>query len=155
MNSTWSVRPLRSSELGNSAARLFVQELSMKCRWNIGLGITLFAMLLLVPLRGAAQSAAGPSEIVSRGAVVGGTKLHYLTAGQGPSVVLLLHGYAETSRMWKPLIPLLAKKYRVIAPDLPGIGDSDIPANGLDMKDAAIRIHALAKSLGVEKARVV
>ena len=127
----------------------------MKCRWNIGLGITLFAMLLLVPLRGAAQSAAGPSEIVSRGAVVEGTKLHYLTAGQGPSVVLLLHGYAETSRMWKPLIPLLAKKYRVIAPDLPGIGDSDIPANGLDMKNAAIRIHALAKSLGVEKARVV
>ena len=127
----------------------------MKCRLNIGLGITLFAMLLLVPLRGAAQSATGPGEIVSRSSVVEGTKLHYLTAGQGTSVVLLLHGYAETSRMWKPLIPLLAKKYKVIAPDLPGIGDSDIPANGLDMKSAAIRIHALVKSLGVEKARVV
>jgi len=43
----------------------------------------------------------------------------------------------------------------VIAPDLPGIGDSEIPANGLDMKTAAIRIHALARSLGVQKARVV
>jgi len=43
----------------------------------------------------------------------------------------------------------------VIAPDLPGIGDSEIPKDGLDMKTAAIRIHALAKSLGVEKARVV
>jgi pimeloyl-ACP methyl ester carboxylesterase len=43
----------------------------------------------------------------------------------------------------------------VIAPDLPGIGDSEIPAGGLDMKTAAIRIHALARSLGVEKARVV
>jgi len=43
----------------------------------------------------------------------------------------------------------------VIAPDLPGIGDSDIPADGLDMKNAAIRIHDLAKSLGVIKARVV
>jgi pimeloyl-ACP methyl ester carboxylesterase len=126
----------------------------MKCRSNIDLAITLCLILLVIPLRGAAQSA-GPGEIVSRSAVVEGTKLHYLTAGQGPSVVLLLHGYAETSRMWKPLIPLLAKKYKVIAPDLPGIGDSDIPANGLDMKNAAIRIHALAKSLGIEKARVV
>jgi pimeloyl-ACP methyl ester carboxylesterase len=81
-------------------------------------------------------------------------KLHYLTSGHG-SVVILLHGYAETSRMWKPLIPRLAEKFTVIAPDLPGIGDSAIPANGLDMKSAAITIHALARSLGVEKARVV
>jgi pimeloyl-ACP methyl ester carboxylesterase len=69
--------------------------------------------------------------------------------------VVLLHGYAETSRMWRPIIPVLAKRFRVIAPDLPGIGDSDIPADGLDMKSAAIRIHALVRSLGVEKARVV
>ena len=52
-------------------------------------------------------------------------------------------------------MPLLAEKFTVIAPDLPGIGDSDVPSDGLDMKNAAIRIHALAKSLGVEKARVV
>ncbi len=43
----------------------------------------------------------------------------------------------------------------MIAPDLPGIGDSEIPTTGLDMKTAAIRIHGLAKSLGVERARVV
>src|SRR5438132_3677133 len=57
--------------------------------------------------------------------------------------------------MWRPIIPLLAEKFTVIAPDLPGIGDSAIPANGLDMKTSATRIHALARSLGVEKARVV
>jgi pimeloyl-ACP methyl ester carboxylesterase len=57
--------------------------------------------------------------------------------------------------MWRPIIPLLAEKFTVIAPDLPGIGDSEIPKDGLDMKTAAIRIHALVKSLGVEKARVV
>jgi len=58
--------------------------------------------------------------------------------------------------MWKPLIPLLAKTFAVIAPDLPGIGDSDIPENGgLDMKNAAIHVHGLAKSFHVEKARVV
>jgi len=92
--------------------------------------------------------------IVSRSAEVDGLKLHYLTAGHGPAVILL-HGYTQTSRMWRPLIPLLAEKFTVIAPDLPGIGDSGIPKDGLDMKTSAIRIHALAKSLGVQKARVV
>jgi pimeloyl-ACP methyl ester carboxylesterase len=57
--------------------------------------------------------------------------------------------------MWRPIIPVLATRFMVIAPDLPGIGDSDIPADGLDMKSAAIRIHDLVKSLGVQKAEVV
>ena len=92
--------------------------------------------------------------INSRTADVEGVKLHYLTAGHGPAVILL-HGYTQTSRMWKRLIPLLAEQFTVIAPDLPGIGDSEIPADGLDMKTAAIRIHTLAKSLGIGKARVV
>ena len=93
-------------------------------------------------------------NIASRIAEVDGVQLHYLTAGHGPAVILL-HGYAEISRMWRPIIPLLAEKFTVIAPDLPGIGDSAIPANGIDMKSSASRIHALARSLGVEKARVV
>jgi pimeloyl-ACP methyl ester carboxylesterase len=92
--------------------------------------------------------------IAERTAQVEGTTLHYLTTGQGPTVILL-HGYTQTSRMWRPLLPLLAPNFTVIAPDLPGIGDSAIPSNGLDMKTAAIRIHALAKSLGVAKASVV
>jgi pimeloyl-ACP methyl ester carboxylesterase len=57
--------------------------------------------------------------------------------------------------MWRPLIPRLAEKFTVIAPDLPGIGDSAIPPDGLDMKTAATRIHALVTSLGIERARVV
>src|SRR5580692_10307829 len=90
----------------------------------------------------------------SRVAKIEGKKLHYLTAGRG-SPVILLHGYTQTSRMWRPLIDQLKHKFTVIAPDLPGIGDSDIPKDGRDMKTAAIRIHALAKSIGVTKARVV
>ncbi|MGA8213449.1 MAG: alpha/beta hydrolase [Candidatus Sulfotelmatobacter sp.] len=101
-----------------------------------------------------AKASAQTEAIASRMAQVDGVNLHYLTAGRGPAV-LLLHGYTQTSRMWRPIIPLLAAKFTVIAPDLPGIGDSDIPADGLDMKNAAVRIHALVKSLGVEKARVV
>jgi pimeloyl-ACP methyl ester carboxylesterase len=97
---------------------------------------------------------AADGAIASRDAVVEGVKIHYLTAGHGPAVILL-HGYTQTSRMWKPIIPQLVERFTVIAPDLPGIGDSEIPKDGLDMKTAAIRIHALAKSLGVEKAEVV
>jgi pimeloyl-ACP methyl ester carboxylesterase len=121
-----------------------------KCR----MALALFAWLFVSSLAMLAQSQSDTNVIVSRTAEVDGVKLHYLTAGHGPAVILL-HGYTQTSRMWRPLIPQLAAKFRVIAPDLPGIGDSDIPKDGLDMKAAAIRIHALAKSLGVDKARVV
>jgi pimeloyl-ACP methyl ester carboxylesterase len=94
------------------------------------------------------------TSIEVRTGVADGVKLQYLTAGAGPAVVLL-HGYAETSRMWRPLIPTLAPRFRVLAPDLPGIGDSEIPTDGLDMARSAVRIHALVKSLGIEKAVVV
>ncbi len=114
---------------------------------------SLFTLLLMVS--GAlAQTPSKPSTITPRDAEVEGVKIHYLTAGKGPAVILL-HGYTQTSRMWRPIIPLLAEKFTVIAPDLPGIGESGIPKDGLDMKTAATRIHALAKSLGVEKAEVV
>jgi pimeloyl-ACP methyl ester carboxylesterase len=103
---------------------------------------------------GVTYASAADKDFVSRTAEVDGVKLHYTTGGHGPALVLL-HGYAETSRMWTPILPVLGEKFTVIAPDLPGIGDSAIPADGLDMKSAAIRIHALARSLGVEKARVV
>src|SRR5438067_3308454 len=100
------------------------------------------------------QAKSGPEAIASRFGEVNGMKIHYLTAGHGPAVILL-HGYTQTSRMWRPLIPKLTNKFTVVAPDLPGIGDSDIPEDSLDMKTAAIRIHALVKSLGISKARVV
>jgi pimeloyl-ACP methyl ester carboxylesterase len=102
----------------------------------------------------ATKAHAAVEGIASKTATVDGLTLHYLTAGRGPTVILL-HGYTQTSRMWRPIIPLLAEKFTVIAPDLPGIGDSDIPNDGLDTKTAAIRVHALARSLHVEKARVV
>jgi len=50
--------------------------------------------------------------------VVDGLELHYLTAGHGPSVILL-HGYARTSRMWRPIMPILAERFTVIAPTYP------------------------------------
>jgi pimeloyl-ACP methyl ester carboxylesterase len=116
--------------------------------------LTAFAVTILFAGAFSAKAPAQSHAIDSRMSQVDGVKLHYLTAGHGPAVILL-HGYTQTSRMWRPIIPLLAAKFTVIAPDLPGIGDSEIPADGLDMKTAASRIHALVKSIGVEKARVV
>jgi pimeloyl-ACP methyl ester carboxylesterase len=101
-----------------------------------------------------ANAAASDEPISSHDVAVDGAKLHYMTAGHGPALILL-HGYAETSLMWRPIIPSLAERFTVIAPDLPGIGDSEIPADGLDMKNAAVRIHDLARALGVQKAEVV
>src|SRR5438128_3839737 len=127
----------------------------MKRALNLLLGLAVFGPLLLFTASSSkVYGAAADETIVSLTAEINGVKLHYITAGHGAPLILL-HGYAETSLMWKPIIPVLAERFTVIAPDLPGIGDSDIPAHGLDMKSAAISIHDLAKSLGVQKAEVV
>ena len=114
----------------------------------------LLGLLVAASVAALSQTKSGSSAIESRFGEIDGIKIHYLTAGHGPAVILL-HGYTQTSRMWKPLIPKLTDKFTVVAPDLPGIGDSDIPKDGLDMKTAAIRIHALAKSLGLSKLRAL
>lgn len=128
----------------------------MRCALNflfVGLGV-FGPLFLFSSLSSKAFGETSDKTIASRSVQIDGVKVHYLTAGHGTPLILL-HGYAETSRMWRPIIPLLADRFTVVAPDLPGIGDSDIPADGLDMKGAAIRIHDLAKSLGVQKAEVV
>ena len=95
----------------------------------------------------------GPGFKTQSVPVDGGT-VSVTVGGSGPPVVLL-HGYAESSRMWKPLAKVLAPRFTVIAPDLPGIGDSSIPKTGIDMKTSAERIHAAVRSLGYSKVRVV
>src|SRR6266704_2035597 len=95
-------------------------------------------------------SAAG---VKSRFANTNGVKLHYLMAGDGEPVILL-HGYAQNSHMWRPLIAELARTRTVIAPDLRGFGQSSRPADGYDKKSMAQDIHALAASLGFKRVRI-
>jgi pimeloyl-ACP methyl ester carboxylesterase len=116
--------------------------------------MTFWGLLCFSLFNGDSSAQLPEPAIASRTVETEGVKLHYLISGQGPPV-LLLHGYAETSLMWKPLLPMLARRATVIAPDLPGIGESSIPSDGLDMKTAAVRIHALVRSLSTEKAEVV
>jgi pimeloyl-ACP methyl ester carboxylesterase len=94
--------------------------------------------------------------IESRFADVNGVRLHYLTAGAGAGdPVILLHGYAQNSHMWRPLIAELARTHTVIAPDLRGFGQSSRPDGGYDKKTMAQDIHALAHSLGFTSAGIV
>jgi len=90
----------------------------------------------------------------SRFADVHGVRLHYLIVGEGDPVVLL-HGYAQTSHMWRPLMTELARTHTVIAPDLRGIGQSSIPADGYTKAVMAQDIHALVHSLGSPRIRLV
>src|SRR5881392_3506448 len=85
---------------------------------------------------------------------VNGVRLHYLITGKGDPVILL-HGYAENSHMWRPLMAQLAKSHTVIAPDLRGFGQSSKPMTGYDKKTVAQDIHALALSLGYHREIVV
>ena len=100
------------------------------------------------------EPTAAPASIVSQSATVDGAAMHYLAAGSGEPLILI-HGFAETSEAWRPAIPALARRFRILAPDLPGMGQSAIPAHGLDMTTAAVRVRALVRSLGVSRARVV
>jgi pimeloyl-ACP methyl ester carboxylesterase len=130
----------------------------MKYAANLFLRLVVLSFLSLTvfsTFSAMACAQATDKTIVSKIADVDGLKMHYLTIGHGSTNLILLHGYAENSHMWRPIMPMLAEKFTVIAPDLPGIGESGIPAAGLDMKSAAISIHALAKSLGIQKAEVV
>ncbi len=93
-------------------------------------------------------------EPESRFAGVNGVQLHYLVAGHGDPVVLL-HGYTQTSYMWRPLIPELAATHTVIAPDLRGIGQSSIPDGDFTKATMARDVHALVRNLGHERVRIV
>ena len=62
-------------------------------------------------------------------AIVDGSKIFYREAGPktAPTILLLLHGFPTSSHMFRNLIPALAERYHVVAPDLPGFGFSDAP----------------------------
>jgi len=102
----------------------------------------------------ASNAVCGQVRIQDRFANVAGLRLHYLVAGKGDPV-LLLHGYAENSHMWRPLMAQLANSHTVIAPDLRGFGKSSKPTTGYDKKTMAQDIHALVQSLGYPRETVV
>lgn len=101
-----------------------------------------------------AVAGAIPAGFTEHDAAVNGTRIHYYIGGKG-SPVVLLHGYAQTSHMWTPIMPLLAKNHTVIVPDLRGAGGSSKPDSGYDKKNMAVDIHELVTSLKLDHVTIV
>ncbi len=87
-------------------------------------------------------------------AELGDVILHYVMAGNGPPVVLL-HGWPQTWYEWRDVIPVLAERYTVVAPDLRGLGDSSRPLAGYDKRTVSNDIWQLTQKLGYQSFHLV
>jgi pimeloyl-ACP methyl ester carboxylesterase len=85
---------------------------------------------------------------------LGDARIHYVIGGEGPPI-LLVHGWPETWYEWRKMMPALAKRFTVIAPDLRGMGDSSLERTGYDKKTLATDLHHLMVKLGYPKATLV
>jgi pimeloyl-ACP methyl ester carboxylesterase len=97
-----------------------------------------------------------PAGFRSESAEVNGIRLHYVIGGQGDAVVLV-HGWPQTWYEWHRLMPQLADRYTVIAPDLRGAGESDKPftSTGYPKVLLAEDLHQLVRTLGFERVFLV
>ena len=84
-----------------------------------------------------------------RYATVDGVRLHYVIGGNPDGQTLVLFaGFPESWYAWRKIMPRLGERYRLIAPDLPGQGDSDRPLAGYDTHALATAAHGLLQQLG-------
>ena len=90
------------------------------------------------------------SKFVHHTVTLDAVRLNYVTCGSGDPVVLL-HGWPQTWYEWRRIMPALAARFTVIAPDMRGLGDSSKPATGYDKRTVASDIHQLVRKLGFEK----
>jgi magnesium chelatase accessory protein len=91
-----------------------------------------------------------PNREASRFVDVKGLRVHVQVAGSGP-VLLLLHGTGASTHSWRGLLPLLARRFTVVAPDLPGHGFTGDPGmSGLSITGMAATIRGLLTTLGLE-----
>lgn len=87
----------------------------------------------------------------------GGVRLHYVEAGQGDKLVLLLHGFPECWYSWRYQLPVLGAHFRVVAPDLRGYNLSDKPPRVADYTLDSLQddITGLIRHLGHTQAAIV
>ena len=79
-----------------------------------------------------------------------GVRLHHVSGGEGPPL-LLVPGWPQTWAAWRYVMPVLAKKYHVIAVDFRGMGQSEKPADGYDVGTLAADLVAMMSELGHER----
>src|SRR6266404_4091344 len=93
------------------------------------------------------KPASPPPGFVHKYAIVNGIKIHYVTGGKGEPL-LLIHGFGQNWFMWDRIMPALSKHFTIIAPDMPGVGESGKPKDGYEKKTMAADMHELMKKLG-------
>lgn len=93
-----------------------------------------------------------PAGFTHRFATVDGLRLHYVIGGAASGrTIVLLAGFPESWYAWRHVMPVLGARFRVIAIDLPGQGDSDKPLDGYDTQTVARRVHGLISHLGLSR----
>lgn len=115
---------------------------------------TLYSALVLLAGSALSSPAAPAQQVESKFVEANGVRLHYLVAGQGDPV-LLLHGFGQSSHMWRPLMRELAKTHTVLAADLRGAGQSDAPDEGYTKAAMARDVRELMSGLGYSKVSLV
>jgi pimeloyl-ACP methyl ester carboxylesterase/quercetin dioxygenase-like cupin family protein len=124
----------------------------------VGIGIRAIGAAAAVALLGAGPVLAEPFDFPAgfhtQEVKTNGTTLHVRVGGSGPAVVLI-HGYADTGDMWAPLAADLMRDHTVIAPDLRGMGLSEVATDGFTKKNEAEDIAGVLDALHVARADVV
>lgn len=111
----------------------------------------LFSLCFALAATALAQAQPAPECFEHAFAEVNGVNYHYVSGGEGPAVVLL-HGWPETWYVWRNVMPQLAEAgYTVVAPDLRGMGETEIAEGGYDARTVASDIRALTEELGIAR----
>ncbi len=109
-------------------------------------------MLLTVPVSAAEKPVAPTASVLHKTIVISGIKIAYREAGNpARPTILLLHGFPTSSQMFRNLIPVLAARYHVLAPDYPGYGASDMPSRDKFKYTFANMANIIAKFLDAKK----
>lgn len=96
-----------------------------------------------------------PAQIFESDLRVGDQTIHFVRCGSGSTLIILLHGWPQSSHEWRHVMPLLGKRFTVIAPDLRGIGGTSVPpgafeSGAFDKASLAKDVHALVQALKLE-----
>lgn len=98
---------------------------------------------------------ASPSKVVEADLRIGDQTIHFLRCGSGSTLIVLIHGWPQSSHEWRNVMPILGQRFAVIAPDLRGIGGTSSPrgaldAGAFDKASLAEDMHALVQALKPE-----
>jgi hypothetical protein len=158
--------PGRENTLSRTNTFTRVADMNLNRRKMITLGAALAATGGLAATASPSSAAIGPklpsdAELAaslpggfrSAYAYVNGIRLHYVTGGAGEPLVLL-PGWPATWWSYHKVMPALARRYRMIAIDIRGMGASDKPAGGFDKKTMARDVYELVRKLGHDRVNI-